>query len=285
MENRFPVVKLTRTQKNVLCVSHKYYKLYQKEIAPHLDPWFEEIQARPSPAPDDRKVLLLVYQNKKLEVHYKAVEFLAVHGFGSQANALCRTMFEVWFDSEYIRFSEDDSLFQKSSSWSMIGNFRRIQKREKWDREWVGSIKTKLSEILKTKGRKLAQLEGEIDGIEREFYGGNAPDHWTGTTEKERWDSISGKSIKVKEKLLRGERYFYPMGSAMVYGTDFSAPVQFPSPEESISRALVGSLFCFLGQSDGLAEFLSIKLDAKWKQNDLEMEKILKGENPDQCPL
>jgi len=281
MVDRISVVPLNQTQKNILCVANKFHKSYLDKISPLFDESLKNFDG----SVYSRKTQMLIFLNKNLEIHYQAVKYLTMHGFGEQGLGLCRTMFEIWFDSEYIRFTEDPNIGEKFLKWSRLNGFLKIQNQKKEDPEWVRAIKENLSQMLEAENRSLKDFEKEMVDLKNQLYNKKTPSHWTGISEKERWKSIKKKSMEVIRNLKVGDRYVYPIGSDLIHGTDFTSPPQYPSSEDSITTALAGGFWCFLGQTESLHDFLDLGLDGLWKEFNKAINELEQSGDLEKCPV
>jgi hypothetical protein len=272
---KFKKIPLTQKQQDLLDLGNEFLSFHEHQILPRLKEYFDQnikplVDSNGIPVGEIpfevQKAYHVINSNQKLWILIKSVQLLTIWGFGDQGNSLCRTMFETWFDSQYVILSVNPNVIQKIENWGRIQGCQHFKEIAEFDKKWAIKLKNDWKKELENLGKTLEEEIQEIEDLKKNLYKDKSGriSHWSGVEEKKRWKLI--KTGNAYEGLKRGYLTIYKSGSQSVHGSNFWIPPLFPSLDKLRSQALAGSFLCFYGQTEDLQNFLNLGLDDNFNE-------------------
>jgi len=275
--NQFKEFPLTQEQQDLLNVGEEFLNFYEQKVVPELKKFHEKnilplIDQEGNPLSniplEIKKAHHLMYCNNKLLILDRSVKLLTICGFGDQGNNLCRTMFDIWLDSQYVGLSHDPDeikeLIEKIENWGKIQWCQQFKEIAEFDKKWAVQVRNDWEKNLESTGKTLDEEIQEIEELEQNLYnkGKGKIFHWSGVEAKAKWERI--KTGESYESLKRAYLTVYKHGSQSVHGSNFWVLPELPSDDKLRSTALAGSFQCFYGQTEDLQHFLDLGLEDKF---------------------
>lgn len=256
--------KLNAPQEFLQKILKRLIKFHDKNVTPLLD--LDQISDSIfQKSLDEQKVILFKYLNLLMKIHLHSVIFLSNYGFGQQALAICRIMYEISINSEFIFYSNDKNICEKAFYWSEYDLLQNKKRMENID----PSFSKKVDWIFGTVNlkRKAEIIENLYPDDKKKA--GSKIDHWSSLdlysridkafkkdkikSKKDKKRSKKDKKISdLKETFKKGYRSVYWANSKIIHANDFNQKNSYPSKEGDIEESLVEGYSSFLFHTESL---------------------------------
>jgi len=156
--------------------------------------------------------------------------------FNAVAN-ICRTMFEIWLDIEYLYFLDDDDIaIEKFHNYSVVKQYSVAEKIRDYERDNPGVKKyTRLNPDLRKEFLK--NNEGKVGELLTEVWGQNGiPRHWTGMKIEKRIKDVQTKDVDFEKRTKYEYFETYQQLNSFVH----SGPTGFNVSDPNYFKAVYG---------------------------------------------